>query len=51
MNDNKSSTDARTMPVCLSSREFKLLEEYSKMRGMLNCSQALEHLAKAAVSN
>jgi hypothetical protein len=34
MDDNNSSTGRRTMPVCLSSKELKLLEEYSKKKGM-----------------
>jgi hypothetical protein len=48
--DNFESDSKRTMPVCLSSKEILLLEEYSKKKGMLNCSQALESLAKEAES-
>ena len=44
--DNFESDSKRTMPVCLSSKEILLLEEYSKKKGMLNCSQALESLIK-----
>jgi hypothetical protein len=35
----------RTMPVCLSPEQLKLVEEYAKKRGMLDASQAIEHLA------
>lgn len=45
MDNNNSRTIKKTMPICLSSEEFKMLEEYSKKQGMLNCSQALEYLA------
>jgi hypothetical protein len=48
--DNFESDSKRTMPVCLSSKEVLLLEEYSKRKGMLNCSQALESLIKEAGS-
>jgi hypothetical protein len=44
--DNFESDSKRTMPVCLSSKEVLLLEEYSKKKGMLNCSQALESLIR-----
>jgi hypothetical protein len=46
MDDNNLSNGKRTMPVCLSSKEFRLLEKYSKKKGMLNCGQALEDLAR-----
>jgi hypothetical protein len=34
----------RTMPICFSSDQLKLIEEYAKRRGMLNVSQAIEDL-------
>jgi hypothetical protein len=34
----------RTMPVCFTSDQLKLVEEYAKRRGMLNVSQAIEEL-------
>jgi hypothetical protein len=34
----------RTMPICFSSDQLKLIEEYAKRRGMLNVSQAIEEL-------
>jgi hypothetical protein len=44
-NDDFGSDNDKTMPVCLSTDEFQLLEKYAKKRGMINCSQALESLA------
>jgi hypothetical protein len=34
----------RTMPVCLTSDQLKVIEEYAKRKGMLNASQAIEDL-------
>jgi hypothetical protein len=34
----------RTMPICFTSDQLKLVEEYAKRRGMLNASQAIEDL-------
>ncbi len=34
----------RTMPICFTSDQMKLIEEYAKRRGMLNVSQAIEGL-------
>jgi hypothetical protein len=36
--------EKRTMPVCFTSDQLKLVEEYSKRKGMLNVSQAIEDL-------
>jgi hypothetical protein len=36
--------EKRTMPICFSSDQMKLIEEYAKRRGMLNISQAIEDL-------
>jgi hypothetical protein len=36
----------RTMPVCLSPEQLKLVEEYAKKRGMLDAGQAIEHLTE-----
>jgi hypothetical protein len=38
--------EKRTMPVCFTHGELKLLEEYAKQKGMLNCSQAIEDMLK-----
>jgi hypothetical protein len=36
--------EKRTMPVCFTSDQLKLVEEYAKRKGMLNLSQAIEDL-------
>jgi hypothetical protein len=36
--------EKRTMPVCFTSDQLKLVEEYAKRKGMLNVSQAIEDL-------
>jgi hypothetical protein len=51
MDNINSRTNRRTMPICLSSEEFKMSEEYSKKKGMLNCSQALEYLATVVLNS
>jgi hypothetical protein len=35
----------KTMPVCLTPEQLKVVEEYAKKKGMLNASQAIEELA------
>jgi len=37
--------EKRTMPICFTSDQLKLIEDYAKRKGMLNLSQAVEHLA------
>lgn len=34
----------RTMPVCFTIEQVKLLEKYAKEKGMLNFSQAVEQI-------
>jgi hypothetical protein len=34
----------RTMPICFTSDQLKLIEGYAKRRGRLNASQAIEDL-------
>ena len=41
-----SNCEERTMPICFTHAELKLLEEYAKQKGMLNCSQAIEDILK-----
>jgi len=36
--------ERRSMPICFTPGQIKLLEEYAKKNGMLNSSQAIEHL-------
>jgi hypothetical protein len=38
--------DKRTMPVCFTPEQLKMVEEYAKKNGMLNASQAIEGLTK-----
>jgi hypothetical protein len=42
---NDGSNPKRTMPVCLSPEQLKLLAEYAKKKGMTNYNQAIECLA------
>ena len=39
-------SDKRTMPVCFTPDQLKIVEDYAKRKGMLNASQAIEELAK-----
>lgn len=34
----------RTMPICFTPEQVKLLEKYAKENGMLNFSQAVEQI-------
>jgi hypothetical protein len=36
----------RTMPVCFTPDQLRMVEEYGKKKGMLNASQAIEELTK-----
>jgi hypothetical protein len=36
--------EKRTMPICFTADQLKLIEEYAKRRGVLNVSQAIEEL-------
>ena len=38
--------EKRTMPVCFTPEQLKMVEEYAKKKGMLNASQAIEELAE-----
>lgn len=38
------SNQRRTMPVCFTSEQIKLLQKYAKENGMLNFSQAVEQV-------
>lgn len=37
--------DRRSIPVCFTPEQLKLVEAYAKKKGMLNASQAVEELA------
>jgi hypothetical protein len=34
----------RSMPVCFSEKQYKMIEEFAKKNGMVNASQALEKI-------
>ncbi len=36
--------ERRSMPVCFTKKQFKMIEEFAKRNGMLNASQALEKI-------
>jgi hypothetical protein len=36
--------EKRTIPVCFTSEQLKLVEGYARIKGMLNSSQAIEDL-------
>ena len=36
--------EKRSMPVCFTKDQYKMIEEYAKKKGMLNPSQGLEKL-------
>lgn len=40
----------RTMPICFTPDQVKLLESYAKRNGMLNSSQAIEHILEVIVA-
>ncbi|WP_255464480.1 hypothetical protein [Nitrosopumilus sp. b1] len=40
--------EKRSMPVCFTTEQYKMIEEYAKEHGMLNASQALEKLLQKA---
>jgi hypothetical protein len=42
---NDGSNRKKTMPVCLSPEQLKLLAENAKKKGMTNYNQAIEYLA------
>jgi hypothetical protein len=36
--------EKRSMPVCFTEKQHKMIEEFAKRKGMLNASQALEKI-------
>ncbi|MBA2267975.1 MAG: hypothetical protein H0W19_06530 [Nitrosopumilus sp.] len=36
--------ERRSMPICFTTAQIKLLEEYAKKNGMITSSQAIEHV-------
>ena len=39
--------EKRSIPVCFTEKQHKLIEEFAKRNGMLNTSQALEKILKS----
>jgi hypothetical protein len=49
LSDMDSANDylsKKSIPVCFSKYNLKVLEDYAKKKGMLDYSQAIEHLAR-----
>jgi hypothetical protein len=42
-----NATSQKTMPICFSPEQLKFIENYAKLKGMLNASQAIEDILKA----
>lgn len=40
-----NSGNKRTMPICFTPDQLKIVEDYAKRKGMLNASQAIEDLS------
>jgi|TARA_B100000745_G_C20052830_1_gene359117 hypothetical protein len=38
--------EKRSMPVCFTNDQYKMLQNYAKKHGMLNANQALEGILK-----
>jgi len=36
--------ERRSIPVCFTEKQHKMIEEFAKKNGMLNASQALEKI-------
>ena len=34
--------EKRSMPVCFTNDQYKMIEEYAKKKGMINTSQGIE---------
>jgi len=38
--------EKRTMPICFTKEQYKMIEEFAKKRGMVNASQAVEKILR-----
>lgn len=36
--------EKRSMPVCFTPKQYKIIQEYAKSKGMVNANQVLEDL-------
>jgi hypothetical protein len=41
-----NNIEEKSIPVCFSSEELKVIEGYAKRKGMLDHVQAIEHIIK-----
>jgi hypothetical protein len=39
--------ERRSIPVCFSEKQFRMIEAFAKRNGMLNASQALEKILES----
>ena len=39
-----TTMERRSIPVCFTEKQHKMIEEFAKRNGMLNASQALEKI-------
>ena len=40
--------EKRSMPICFTEKQYKLIEEFAKKKGMVNASQAVEKILNEA---
>lgn len=40
--------EKRSMPVCLTAKQYKIMEEFAREHGMLNAGQAVERIVSGA---
>jgi hypothetical protein len=40
--------EKRSMPICFTDKQYKMIEEYAKKHGMINASQAIEKILNEA---
>ena len=38
--------ERRSIPVCFTEKQYRMIEEFAKKNGMLNASQVLEKILK-----
>ncbi len=36
--------DKRSMPICFTTEQYRIIEEFAREHGMLNASQAIEKI-------
>jgi len=48
MRVNSLIMEKRSMPVCFTKEQYKMIEKFAKKNGMVNASQVLEKLLEQA---